>query len=376
MELGVPFVGIVALGNSYPVWHTFETDGRCGPNLIDVLVPQAEALGATFRYNTAADTLLFDDNGVTGVLAANVDGVTIRIDAKAVILCSGGYADNAEMLAEYANVPDMDMIHNFGIAGRDGDGINMALSAHAALQHPGAVMYCGALVEGTGIMHDFLNLVMCFQPNLYVNESASRFFNEGIVFDFTTFGNALSNNSENYSIIDDAYIDVLESVGIFNGHPTSGNPTGTKLSDVRPALQASNAIVIADTLEELADGLGIDAKALAATVEHYNDMCAAGIDADYAKDSAFLQPVKTAPFYGTKVKRTYFATVGGLKVDEHMRVLTDEGGFISGLYACGGDANGAYGSCYDVGVTSGSQQGWAGTSGRLAAEHAASVLLD
>ena len=74
------------------------------------------------------------------------------------------------------------------------------------------------------------------------------------------------------------------------------------------------------------------------------------------------------------MKRTYFATVGGLKVDENMRVLKTTGDYVTGLYACGGDANGAYGTAYDVGVTSGSQQGWAGTSGKLAAEHAVKNL--
>jgi fumarate reductase flavoprotein subunit len=225
-------------------------------------------------------------------------------------------------------------------------------------------------------MHDFLNLVMCFQPNIYVNGDGLRFFNEGIVSDFTTFGNALGEQAESYSIIDQRFIDILENEGIFNGHPTSGNPAGTKLKDIVPALEASAAIVRADTIEELGEKLNLaNPSILVETVKRYNEFAANGADAEYGKDAQFLRPLDTPPYYGTKVIRTFFATCGGLRVNNKMQVLDVNDRPIGGLFATGGDAGGAYGTSYDVGVTSGSQQGWAGTTGRLAAENAVDLFV-
>jgi fumarate reductase flavoprotein subunit len=374
LDLGVPFVDVIGLGGSAPVWHVFETDGRCGPNIIEPLTKKASDLGATYYFSTPAKELLLENGKAKGVVAQTSDGEVIEFDAPAVLMCTGGFADNAEMFEKYAGT-DLNNLFNFGIPGRDGDGINMGISANAALHHPSAVMYCGALVEGTTIMHEFLNLIMTFQPNMYVNGDGARFFDEGIVSDFTTFGNALAEQAESFSIIDARYIDILENQGIFNGHPTSGNPAGTKLSGITAALDESSAIIKADTIEELAEKLGIASpETLAKTVEKYNGYALAGVDAEYGKDAAFLQPLDTPPFYGTKIKRTFFATCGGLRINDKMQVLDTDDTPIDGLYACGGDAGGAYGTSYDVGVTSGSQQGWAGTTGRLAAEYANDAL--
>ena len=81
--------------------------------------------------------------------------------------------------------------------------------------------------------------------------------------------------------------------------------------------------------------------------------------------------ITTPPFSGARITPTLFTTVGGLRVNDRMQVMGTDGSPIEGLFAAGGDAAGLYGANYDVDVCSGSQQGWAATSGRLAAEAAA-----
>lgn len=372
MDHGVPFVASIGLGNSYPVWHIF--NGVVGPNLIEPLQAKAAEAGVQFRFETPATQLLVENGAAAGVLAAAPDGSVLEVDASAVILCTGGFSNSSEMFEKYVGV-SLDGLHTWGMDGRDGDGIAMGLSADAALHIPSSIMYCGAMVAGTTKFYDMANLVTAYQPNLRVNEYGQRCFNEGIVFDFTAHGNALGAQAENYSIIDQDYIDLLTNVGCFNSIPTAGFFPGDKLEGVTEALEGNENIVKANSIEELAELLGLDGAALAGTIETYNAYCEAGFDAAFGKPAIFLQAVKTAPFYGVKLGRTFFTTVGGLRVDEYIRVVNANGDPIPGLYACGSDAGGMYGYNYDVNVASGSQQGWAATSGRLAAEHAVEEYL-
>jgi len=372
MDNGVPFVASIGLGNSYPVWHIF--NGVVGPNLIEPLQAKAAEAGVEFRFETPATQLLMENGAVAGVLAATPGGGVLKVDAPVVIACTGGFSNSSEMFEKYVGT-DLDSLHTWGVDGRDGDGITMGLSADAALHIPSSIMYCGAMVAGTTKFYDMANLVTAYQPNLRVNEYGQRCFNEGIVFDFTAHGNALGAQAENYSIIDQDYVDLLTNVGCFNSIPTAGFFPGDKLEGVVEALEGNTNIVKADSIEELAGMLGLDSAALAETIETYNAHCAAGFDADFGKPAMYLQDLKTAPFYGVKLGRTFFTTVGGLRVDDAIRVVNASGDPIPGLYACGSDAGGMYGYNYDVNVASGSQQGWAATSGRLAAEHAVQEYL-
>ena len=153
---------------------------------------------------------------------------------------------------------------------------------------------------------------------------------------------------------------------------TSGEtPAGTPFPDGEALIDEyvagdDFAIWKADTIEELAEQMGLDPVALRDTIDHYNEMCDNGKDDDFLKDPKYLIPVRTAPFYGVKNTPIFMTTVGGLRVDERSRVLKADGQPIHGLYACGSDAGGLYGYEYDVLVAAGSQQSYAAVGGRLA----------
>lgn len=374
LDHDVPFTRLLSLGGSPATWHAFDEGMLIGENLIDPLLAKAVDNGADVRFNTAAKELIVADNKAAGIYAVDESGNTIQINAPAVLLCTGGFSNNKEMFEKYVNI-DFDRVMSNGTPGHDGDGINMGISAGASLHLPSAVMFCGGRVRDTESWYAPVNLALYRQYNVRVNENGSRYWNEARVGDFTAHGNSLLGQRKNISIIDQAYLDILMNEGLFYGTATMGYPTGAPVPILQEELEKNPNVVIVDTIEEIAEAFDIDTEGLVAEIDRYNGFCENGEDLDYGKPAEFLQPVSTPPYYAAELVPTYFTTVGGLKVNPHMEVVDDAGKPIVGLYACGSDAGGVYGHCYDVSAATGSQQGWAATSGRLAIEHVAETLI-
>lgn len=370
-ENGISYASVAGLGNSYPTWHLPADETGAATHVstvLGILRPAAEAAGCEFRANTPMTGLVVEDGKVCGVYAQSGKD-EIQLNAKSVILATGGWANNAEMF-EKLTAKSYDSVRVWGMEGRDGDGINFAVNeAGAATHHPEAIMWHTGALDETDAFSDIPNYTLLMQPTLHVNENAQRYFNEAFTSDFTSCGNALSSQSKNYVIIDDAYIDYIEKEGPWMPMPNLGAFAGQPF-ECREGIENAKGLVKANTIEELAEKLGLDADALAKTVKDYNGYCESGVDEEYGKAANMLLSISTPPYYGGKVTPTLFTTVGGLKVNPSMQVVKETGEAIEGLYAVGGDANGIYGANYDVDVMSGGQQGWCATSGRLAADHA------
>lgn len=369
---GTAWASIAALGDSYQVWHLPADESGMPTHVGDVLSviqPAAEELGVQFRISTPFTGLRVEDGCVTGVYAEGSDG-EILIESRAVILASGGYANNQGTFEKFTGRPYAN-VHVWGMEGRDGDGIAHAVAeAGADTHHPEAVMWHTGMLDGTSAFSDIPNYIVTMQPTMRVNEAGIRYFNEAATSDFTAVGNVLTTNAANFAIFDDAFIDHIETAGPWMPMPNLGAFAGQPYA-CREGLLTCEGLVQADSIEELARALGLDSATLAATVERFNGFCAAGADEDYGLPANMLLPVSTPPFYGARITPTLFTTVGGLRVNDRMQVMGTDGSPIEGLFAAGGDAAGLYGANYDVDVCSGSQQGWAATSGRLAAEAAA-----
>ena len=147
-------------------------------------------------------------------------------------------------------------------------------------------------------------------------------------------------------------------------------------ADIRKAIEEKKPyIFVANSLDELAEKMGLDHAALLKTVEEYNRFCEKGHDDQFGKDRVYLRPVKTSPFYAIKVYTGCLGTLGGIKINEKTEVLDKNENVIPGLYAAGNDAGGMYGDSYDV-IASGTSSGFALTSGRIAGESILSYLKD
>ena len=372
---GVMFKGTSTMcGNTYNTWHLYETrDGEVsGAVYVEQWAAAVEAAGAQIELNTEAVELVSEDGRVCGVIAKQGDEY-VQLNAKAgVVLASGGYADNDDMIVELAGVKP-GRIQPMGAGGRMGFGIKAAQKLGAALaKAPGTLVYYGGCMPGV-TYGSHLYCATSFQPLFWVNQDAQRFVNEYYAErNFSFSGSAQSMQDRVFSILTKAQLDdMVENGGIFGcgEYIKAGEPLTDFWSQYQDQVDAGNeAIQTADTLEELAGKIGVDADALVAEVEKYNGYCAAGKDDEFAKDPQYLRALESGPYYSFELNVGIFTTVGGLKIDEDSEVLTSEGQAIPGLYATGCDTGGLYGDAYDVSICEGSCQGYAVYTGRRAAE--------
>lgn len=371
-EQGGVFNAVETLGPSLQTWHTYE---GMGTGFTQRLYDSCLAKGVEVLLETPAVALVTNDGGaVCGVIAQSGDEA-VRFNAKGVVLASGGYADNPDMINEYT-MHDYDDLTVMGSPERTGDGIRMALELGADTHVLGTMMMCGGAVKGlTATSH--LNVVAGRQPMLWVNENGERFANEGIVTNFSFTGNAMGLQKAAYNIIDGAAMDHIVNEGCYNGRGVylrTGEPAVNFSAEFEEEFGAGNPYIFrADTVDELVEALGVDRDGFMATLVRYNELCEAGEDTDYGKKADWMQPIKEPPFYAFKLAKAFYCTVGGLKVNENNQVINLDGAPISGLYATGCDAGGLYGSSYDVGIAAGSQQGWTAHGGRKAVQHIASL---
>ena len=126
---------------------------------------------------------------------------------------------------------------------------------------------------------------------------------------------------------------------------------------------------MADSVEGLAQKMGVAPEVLQATVDEYNRFCAKGHDDLFAKDQRYLRPLKGPRFYAVKARTVFLGTLGGIRINERMEVVDKKGQVIAGLYAGGFDAGGMYGDSYCIQASSGLSSSFAINSGRIAGKN-------
>jgi len=373
-RLGVEFLEPAAIYPGGPqTWHLLK--GR-GAAMVKVLVARAQEKGIEILLATPVKEIVKDEkNRVAGVMARDNDGKTIKVDARAVIVATGGYANDKDMIKKYSGFDLEVNLFPAGNVNKTGDGIKMAWAVGAASEGLGVLQLTGGSPVGPGIKQGEHLAAASSQPYLWINREWVRFCDESIAYNFTFAGNAVSRQKGGYvfRIFDENTkrymvekgIDV--ALGIFV-------PAATKLlkldAEIKEALEKGNRnVFVADFLEELADKMGIDPGILKSTVDEYNKLCEKKHDDLYAKDPKFLQPVKTAKFYAFRCYPSFLGTLGGIKINHQTEVLNREDEVIPGLYAVGLDAAGMYGDSYDL-IVPGSTLGFAVNSGRIAGENA------
>ena len=131
----------------------------------------------------------------------------------------------------------------------------------------------------------------------------------------------------------------------------------------------SGLVKKADTLEELADMMDVPQDVFVETMRSYNEACEKGYDDAFMKKPQYLRAVDKAPFYAIPLATGTMGSAGGIKINGNMQVVDVDGNAIEGLYAVGLDATGLYGDSYNMEIP-GCANGFAHTSGRIAARHA------
>lgn len=307
-EMGMKVQDVEAIHSSLNPWRVHNTEG--GGGMTDghggqIIVPMVETFekaGGTIIYNTTADKLLEAEDGtIVGLSGTTKDGTTVTVNAKGTIIATGGYAQNKEMMARY---PYAEGYSTQVPKGNVGDGLVMAEAVGADVYDaPGVqVVYC-SFTSGVGINEE---------AGLIVNTDGKRVVNEDSYQYHVAVALEKNNGNRGYYIAD----------------VNDPNPT------VQYALTLEDTPK-ADSVEELAELIGVDKAALAETVSRYNELCAAGEDKDFGKPAEKMIAVEGPQYAAIELKPAATVTYGGLVTDTTSHVLDTEGNTIPGLFAAG-----------------------------------------
>jgi fumarate reductase flavoprotein subunit len=372
-EKGLQFEDILNYNNvGRRVFHV--PLGR-GAELVRLLVRKSKEAGVRLLYKTATRNLLTSEKGkVAGITAMSNDETEdkeLLVTAEAVVIATGGYAGNRELLKKYYEYYTDDLcLHG---TPNMGDGLLLATGI-------------GAATEGLGVLHlrgpryaksTYITTIADEPNTIWVNKKGERFVDEAMSFYWPEAANALNRQPDrvSYTLFDEAIMQSFVDGGVIKG--VAHYPPGTRMTDLDKQLRSQSAgdVKISTNWDEVALWIGVSLEVLRSTVEEYNRYCDRGHDETFVKDAKFLMPLRTPPYYALKCCQSFHGTIGGIKINHHMEVLDGQGSPIPGLFAGGNDAGGWESRTYGI-VLPGSAFGFALNSGRIAGERVVAYLRE
>lgn len=314
-DMGVMVHDVEAIHYSVPIWRVHNTtnkDGHAGGGMTsgyggNFTVPMEEEfykLGGKIIYNTAAQEILTDDNNVVaGLKGTRKDGSSVTVNASQVIIATGGYIGNKEMMSRYAESLGTEF-YITPPSTNIGEGLTMAEKLGAKVFDAPTFQTCYSnYAVGVGGGENF---------GLMLNGRGERVANE-------------------YSY--------MYHVGneIFKSNTDHGWYIATetdKHENVHKGFE-NEKVLKANSLEELAEKMGVDAEVFTAQVERYNELCAKGTDDDFGKPSEYMYPIEGDTYYAFYLSPAPTVSYGGLVTDIESRVINNDNQPIDGLYAAG-----------------------------------------
>lgn len=347
----------------------------------EMLSKQLKTQGVEIFLQMEAKRLIQEGSGrIKGVVAQNLaEGKEEVLYAGAVIVATGGYLGNGEMIKEHFG--DI----NVGALGSrlsDGAGIHMVLEAGGILDRNWGLCtnefggYNSKMVKRMSS-----NMYYAIGGGILVDRNGRRFMNEQYLSDepLSLGGEMTLREGKYYAILDDEYYHALGKGSLYDyygrprdwyvGKTTHDRQRRWNMEDLSKDITDGFAAK-ADTLAELSERFRL--AFLESTVKEYNEMCAKGKDTAFGKAGYLLKPIKEAPYYLFEYEPSAWCTIGGVKTDEFCRALKSSSHVIEGLYVAGGDN----GSCYSVPYynNEGAAAGVAFTTGIVAGEHAVEYI--
>lgn len=304
-DMGVDIINVEPIHSSITPWRVMNTKGGGGQISGiggQISVPLFNTLSKTdtdIYYETTADEILMDNGTISGAKGTRKDGTTVTVHAPQVIIATGGYAQSEKYTAHLK----MGKVATSVPAGNVGDGIKLGQDA-------------GAKVEFTDGIQEVLVSFTCGvgineESGLIVTEDGKRFVNE------YTYQSHVATAARKAGSVGAYYI------------ATADDPNQT----VQYGLTLDSTLS-ADTVEELAEKMGVDSKTLSATVDRYNELCDKGVDEDFGKPAEYMQKLE-GKVYAIPLSRSFTVTFDGLVTDLDSHVLDEDNNPIPGLYAAG-----------------------------------------
>jgi fumarate reductase flavoprotein subunit len=331
----------------YLVTHDFDFKERL---VVKCLLENAVKKGVKVYFETGARQLIRKGKGgIIGIIARDHEGNYINFEAKkAVVLCTGDYANNSEMVAKYC--PEVEELGTL-VNSSTGDGHQMAMWVGAVMEPaPHAIMIHGPAGP------------LGSDPFLQVNIKGERFQNEDVPCELISIAIRRQPGQVIWQIFDSKYPEELPFMGI--GHLRVDRMT----DELREFIEKH--VIKADTIEELAEKMGLPVNNFKATITRYNELVKIGKDLDFGKSANKLTAVDRPPYYAGKGQALFFGAMGGLNVNPSMQALDKDGNVISGLYLGGNIVGNRYGVVYPS-MLPGLSNGMAQFFGRLAGLNAA-----
>lgn len=317
-----------------------------------------DATNAKLMLETKAEKLIVEDGAVTGVEATASNGSTYTIKAKSVILATGGYGNNVDMLTE-----ELQKVLYYGPMSSTGDGQLMAQEVNAKFElmeygksYPNGVEVAQRIGKST----IYGNLAAFDISAILINKGGERVVNERASNRTILNAQLAAEGQQLYLFMDAASYDA------FSNNLSKNSITKEDLERWLANNGSTTPVLVkGDSIEEVASIIGIDSATLQATVDKYNGFVQSGEDQDFGRLPSFMTAeIGAGPYYIVEQKPRFATTMGSLMTTESLQVLNESGEPIPNLYAAGEIVNGVHGDD----SASGANLGWALTSGRLAAD--------
>ncbi|MDO5293532.1 MAG: FAD-dependent oxidoreductase [bacterium] len=370
--------------------HGYQDGGTVA---IETLLEKVKENGGEVRFETTGQSIIKDNDGtVSGVIATTGDGKELHINAGSVVIATGGYGGNPEMMEKYFGTKAGTGL----IASATGDGINMAWDAGAAEFGTEVAQWFGMKYgpEAKQMENSKELTELVRNPLLFVNNRGQRFGNEEEAYESGALSSLMYSqpDGEMYIMVPESIVNEVKEKGLADvfvdrwahmygkgitfmesGHEQNIDKATEALrtpKDYTKTLEDAVKCGVAKkgTIKDLAKELNMEY--LNDEVARYNEFCKTGNDVDFHKDKKFLDSIgDNEQVYAVKVVTRCLGTLGGVKINENIQAVDNNDVAIPNLYVAGADAGGMYGNNYVV--FEGGTLGFAYTSGRLAGENAA-----
>ena len=316
-SIGAPLPKVAATGGTvHKYLHSPEDGNPVGEYLVAKLDEEAKKNGIEVMLNTTATEILMDGGAAVGV-KANDAAHEYTINAKAVVLATGGFGATFDLMCSFN--PSLANAVTTNHPGATGDGILMAEAVGAATVDMDQIQLHPTVYQATSML---VSEKMRSLGAILVNQNGVRFTNDLATRDAVS--NAELQQPGGYAWI------------IFDQNLVDNNKSAAKYIEQGMA-------VTGDTYEALAEAMNVDAEAFVKTMETWNEAVATGVDAEFGRNNGMDADLSTAPFYAIQIAPGIHHTMGGVKIDTATRVIDTEGQPIPGLFAAGETTGGVHG---------------------------------
>lgn len=372
--------------------HNFNHRGK---NIAEVLTAHATACGTVFHLGTTVQALTVQNGAVVGLQGIDQSGNAFAVEARAVVVATGGFSGNPEMVHDVGYTIDKDIMYTFDMSETCGDGLNMIWAVGGKKAPMMMDTYVG-LTKGYGGPLGTAPALACLrQPvNLMINQKGQRFMREDLCSNPGYTGNAVHAQYQGraISLLDEKmYQEYLEEQRLHpsgppmeeadpNQPPRAPEPferfNGIPMDTIITQARAEGCVdfFLADSLEEFAAQANVPLEALKETLEEYNAMCENREDPIFHKAPKYLKPIQGPKYYGARFFCDTYGGLGGVKINHKAQVLNAQEDPIPGLYCAGNDANTIYGNSYPF-YLCGNTSSFALNTGRLAGKAICKELL-